>query len=415
MSKIIQKKKIDNIGTLILEYLIWIFIILDFNTVFLYNGGTHYYTLIASGLILFSLCTKQRLRIPKNALLYIAIYLCYMILWNILAYKLYFNAEFVERFLVFMPLIWIYIYNIKDLETFLRKFSNIIIVLAVLSLIFWSLGTIMKLLDTPYLSKMYWGFDNNRYVTVKNYFNLYFETSHNYEIFGINTARNDGIFCEGPMYAAVLVLAQAYEFFYSKTLNIKRIVILTIATITTISLTGWILVLFMYIYKFISKRENTSSKLMVKVVVGFIVVCLGIYAVYYIFEMKTSTDSFMIRLDDYIAGFNSWKTSVIWGHGYGNSAYAKSLISSFRSDNTGASNSVTVVLSQGGIMWLLFYVAGFISYFKIAKKYKNWSYYGFLIVFLMMFLTVVFHTRLMILVLLSIGFSYDIKKVRIDN
>ena len=66
-------------------------------------------------------------------------------------------------------------------------------------------------------------------------------------------------------------------------------------------------------------------------------------------------------------------------------------------------------------MWLLFYVAGFISYFKIAKKYKNWSYYGFLIVFLMMFLTVVFHTRLMILVLLSIGFSYDIKKVRIDN
>ena len=234
MSKIIQKKKIDNIGTLILEYLIWIFIILDFNTVFLYNGGTHYYTLIASGLILFSLCTKQRLSIPKNALLYIAIYLCYMILWNILAYKLYFNAEFVERFLVFMPLIWIYIYNIKDLETFLRKFSNIIIVLAVLSLIFWSLGTIMKLLDTPYLSKMYWGFDNNRYVTVKNYFNLYFETSHNYEIFGINTARNDGIFCEGPMYAAVLVLAQAYEFFYSKTLNIKRIVILTIATITTI-------------------------------------------------------------------------------------------------------------------------------------------------------------------------------------
>ena len=79
------------------------------------------------------------------------------------------------------------------------------------------------------------------------------------------------------------------------------------------------------------------------------------------------------------------------------------------------SNSITVVLAEGGLMWMSFYIAGFISYFKIARKYKNWDFYGFLIVFIMMFLTVVFHTRLIILVLISIGFTYATKKVRMDN
>lgn len=204
MSRGGERKFQNNLLLQILEYLIWIFIILDFNTVFLYNGNSHYYTWIVSGLIVMALYVRHKLKISKYLLLYISIYLIYMVIWNILAYKLYFNSEFVERFFIFMPLIWLYIYNLKELDSFLKKFSNIMIILAIASLIFWELGTIMGVLDTPYTSKMYWGYSNNRYVTVKNYFNLYFETSHNYEIFGINSARNDGIFCEGPMYAAVL-------------------------------------------------------------------------------------------------------------------------------------------------------------------------------------------------------------------
>lgn len=415
MNRVLRRKKQSGYLIQILEYLIWIFVILDFNTVILYNGKAHFYTWIAAGLIVIALSIESNIQIHRYMYLYICFYLLYMIMWNILSCKFYFNAEFIERFLVFMPLIWIYIYNLEDLNLFLKKFSDIVIVLAVISLVFWSLGTITKIIDTPYTSKMYWGYSNNEYATVKNYFNLYFETSYNYEIFGINSARNDGIFCEGPMYGAILILALAYEIFYTKTIKLKRIIILTVTIITTISLTGWILMLFMYIYKYITKKENTSSKTIIKFVIGSVIVCVGIYIVYFIVEMKSSTESFLIRLDDYIAGFNSWKTSVIWGHGYANSASTASLVSAFRRNNTGMSNSITVVLAEGGLMWMSFYIAGFISYFKIARKYKNWNFYGFLIVFIMMFLTVVFHTRLIILVLISIGFTYATKKVRMEN
>lgn len=410
MSRVIGWKIQNSFVINILEYLIWIFIILDFNTVFMYNGDSHYYTWIISLLIVITLCIRRKLQMQKYIFIYIFAYMVYMIVWNILASKLYFSAEFVERFLIFMPLIWLYIYNLKDLNPFLKKFSDIVVLLAIASLIFWSLGTIMNVLDTPYFSKMYWGYSNNSYALVKNYFNLYFETSQNYMFFGINSARNDGIFCEGPMYATVLILALAYEIFYKKKLDLKRIILFTITIITTISLTGWILMLFMYIYKYITKKENTSSKTMVKFIIGSVFVCVGLYIVYFVFEMKSSTDSFLIRLDDYMAGFNSWKTSVIWGHGYGNNTATESLMSAFRSNNTGVSNSITIVLSQGGIMWMLFYILGFVSYFKIAHKYKNWNYYGFLIVFIMLFLTVVFYTRLIILVIISIGFTYIMKK-----
>lgn len=407
----INKNKISKFSTIhFLEYLIWFLIILDFNTVFLYNGESHHYVLISSGLIIVALCLKKRIRINRNRLLWIGVYLVYMLLWNFLAMGTYFKSEFIERFLIFMPTMWFYISTLCELDSFLRKFANIVFILAIVSLFFWGLGTILGVIDETSFTKMFWGTENDRFVLVKNFYNLYFETSQNYVIFGIHTARNDGIFCEGPMYAAVLLFALAYELFYRKQVNIRRIVVLSITMVTTISLTGWIIMLFMYVYKYITKSENTSSQKIVKGIIGVVIVCVGIYIVTLLIEMKSSTESFLIRLDDYAAGFNSWKASPIWGHGYGNTTSVNSFLSSFRKNNTGTSNSLMMVLAQGGLVWLMYYFAGFFAYFKIGRKYHNWNYYGFLIVLIMMFLTVVFYTRLMMLVLLSIGFVYSKKK-----
>ena len=78
-------------------------------------------------------------------------------------------------------------------------------------------------------------------------------------------------------------------------------------------------------------------------------------------------------MDDYKAGYLSWKESPIMGNGYGNVEALEQHMSAFRYYNMGQSNSILKVLSEGGIYFLLFYFipwGGCIIY-SLKKRERN--------------------------------------------
>lgn len=127
------------------------------------------------------------------------------------------------------------------------------------------------------------------------------------------------------------------------------------------------------------------------------------YVVDYILELKAETASFEIRQDFIQKGVEAWLSSPIVGCGYG-------------TKNEGSSNSIVVLLAEGGIMMFLLYFLSFIIipfiYWK-QKIHKN-IFYFYLIYFGVFCITIILYTNITLL-LLAIPLSVLIKKQIINK
>ena len=258
------------------------------------------------------------------------------------------------KFLYLVMIYYFVIESIDDLKRFIKKYCIVITIICCMSLFFYVFGYLFNLLPVNYNVILNWG--NTK--TVGSIFNLHFliQTEN---FFGYSIIRNTGLFCEAPMFMLNLVMALSANLFCVSNKNKLANLILAIGIITTLSSIGYIsLIIIITLYFFINNKFN------VKFLFIPILLLISVFLITNVIETKSSTRSYSVRYDDYIASIESWKENILFGNGYKNNDVFLSKISSFRYTNTGQSSSVGAILSQGGIYLFFIYIMSFISIYK---------------------------------------------------
>lgn len=281
---------------------------------------------------------------------------------------------------------------------YLTAFSNIVYIISLCSLFFFLFGTTLGIIQPTNIYSadlINWGG-----LTYKDYFHLYNEAQET-TIFGTEFIRNIGIFLEAPMYAYVLLISLYFELFLRKNnLNKKkyerRIILLLITIATTLSTTGIVMACSLL---YIKGYQVFGKKKIIKYGIWPFVLIIVTYIIFVFVYDKVATGNIsgMTRIDDLKASFLSFLESPIIGNGYRNSRAMDPFRASFRNlnwtnDVAGLSTGVGGVLSNGGIVWSVFWFTPLIvavKYFLTISRGKN--QYGFIVLlFVLLFVTVIY-------------------------
>lgn len=415
----------------LIECILIMFIVLDFNTPYAYALNKNYYLteiIVICILVLFFITIlryKIEISMFKKWLLVYIPYYVLMILFFFISVNRDKWINFIARFWIAIPLLTIVlcIYQKNgDIYRLLKKFSRIMFCLSVVSLFFWWFGSQLHLISPTSTIRAYWGIEYN----YPSYYGLYFERQTD-NFLWISGFRNIGIFCEGPMFSLCLIVALFTELFlyedikqkfiringnkvYLRTKNsgLKRriiILVLAITLFTTTTTTGMIIFIFMFIMKYVLTGTNNKMKKIFKWIFGIIIVILGIYLMRSLFVDKSDSVSWKIRLDDFHIGAKAWLKSPILGNGYGEWTVLENLMNGSIRTNNGFSNAIFTVLSQGGLVLFSLYIISILCYFMYTIKNKDKRIFVFGSIFLVEFVVTLFQYTFLMMLLLSLGYA----------
>ena len=268
--------------------------------------------------------------------------------------------------------------NFNDqLFDFLNTFVKIILIFALVSLIFWTFGSILKVIHPTNVVINNW----NGGLPTPSYFNLYFETQ-GIHFFGTTIIRNSGIFVEAPMWSLMLSSALIIQELFLEN-SIKRLSLLTLTILTTVSTTGIFVIGLLLIYRVLMLKKSLFKY------VSLIIIPIVIYALSQIWEEKSDSMSASIRFDDYKAGFLAWKENLFFGSGLalGMKAIEANMNTLIRT-NLGYSNSLFVIFAQGGLLLGGYYFYPVIKII-LGKRYFT-NYKMFSVLFIILLITNIF-------------------------
>ncbi|NRY62050.1 O-antigen ligase family protein [Clostridium beijerinckii] len=419
--------------TTFFEYLFALFVILDCNTPYAVALDRNYYIteivmiLIIILLILNFIINHISKRLISNWLKIFFPYYLIMFTFLLVNVSDEKRVNFMARFLIALPILTL-LFGIyqksNDIYRILKRLTNVISVLSLISLFFWFFGSQLHYLSPTGQILSYWGYEFN----YPSYYGLYFERQMD-NFLWIHGYRNIGIFCEGPMFSLILVISLFTEIFLfqedstKKLLNIVngkiylnnvkgilrnriKISILVITLVTTTSTTGMVLLVLLLLLKYAINSPKEKYKLILKWVSGLFIIVGGLIIMNNLLETKSNSNSWLIRMSDYNIGFKAWMNSPLFGNGYGDWTSLQSLMSENFRTNTGFSNAIFTVLSQGGIVLMLVYVISIIGYFRCFLKYKNKVVLVFEIIFLIEFVVTLFQYTFIMMILLAYGYTY---------
>ncbi len=403
------------IAASILIALLVVFLILTSNT--LYGKLPNMTIVFYSGVFIISLALCVLLAIkhtPHSSFLY---NWCIWVIFITMVYLsiAFFNARFGSIPLkVYFGLLCIFpflIYCLRRASLIQSLFNFFILamtLLALLSCIAWLLGDILHLVEPN--CKIFWTWTSSG-VTKHGYFFVQYDLQpttlpyfDNYIFY-----RNSGIFTEAPMFSFSLSCAFLLELFKRDKTRIAICIILGATILTTVSLTGIALsILAVFIKLFITTKRSAPKIILIAVFAG---ICVLVFAFLGMKRFQAGGSAF-IRLDDFKASFEAWLQSPILGHGFENTGYIKTFMNSQRIADSGLSNSLGVVLAQGGIVYLLpnlVSLFGF-TWIKILEKGKHAvthrydkNHLAFGICFIIMWAITIAHTLPLTALLLSLG------------
>jgi putative membrane protein len=268
--------------------------------------------------------------------------------------------------------------NFNDqLFDFLNTFVKIILIFAIVSLIFWTFGSILKVVYPTNVVINNWSGG----LPTPSYFNLYFETQGTH-FFGTSIIRNSGMFAEAPMWSLMLSSALIIQELFLEN-SIKRLSLLTLTILTTVSTTGIFVIGLLLIYRVLMLKKPLLKY------ISLITIPIVIYALLQVWEEKSDSISASIRFDDYIAGFLAWRANFFFGSGLtlGLKAIESNMNTLIRT-NLGYSNSLFVILAQGGVILGIFYLYPVIS--VLIKKGVSIATKMFALLFIILLFTAIF-------------------------
>lgn len=384
-----------------IEYLVALLLILECNTVYsnsLYPGGI--YSIGTFGLTLF-LCYKN-LKSKIDNVEYVKT-ISFFILYFIGIVLLFFycnpisRISYISKFILLVPLFIYYfatIPNVRNKFNLLYAISNIMLIEAIISIIFFTLGTCFGIISSTHSISINWG----NLTLVPSWYNLYFEP----QLF-----RNSGIFVEAPMHNFCLTIAFLTEVFLKEKKSKFKITIFVIAILTSLSTTGQLAIIGTIGIRLLTNKKRLKNiSLKLKILISFLsigLIILMYYVVDYILEMKAETGSYEIRQDFMKKGYEIWLSNPITGCGYG-------------TNSAGSSNSIVVLLAEGGIiMFLLYFMSFIIIPFLYWKQNVNKDLFYFYLIFFCIFcITIILYSNITLL-LLAIPLSILIKKQPANN
>lgn len=401
--------------TNIIEYIIAALAILDCNTVYSKIIGAKF----SSFSPLIALCLGCLLILKIHGARISIFSLNKMILFLIMYFigmgLLYFkNAVsspsplgFVAKYMIAVPLLlFIFWVDSECSKSILHKYTDLMCIVAVISILFWVLVSQLHLLRPTTFFYVNWG----RPYRYPAYWYIYVERQ--VEIFfGMRIKRNIAFFTEAPMYSASLVMALALEVFVGEK-NKLKICLLYIAIITTFSTTGLLMGILIFLMNFFQLKADTKNKFWVKLMLGTIVVGVGSIAFYAIFMQKVSAGgSWSGRLLSIAEGYKVMKDNPLYGCGYRSfKAYLKYMPAYRANANMGTGGSASGIgslMGQCGLILTGFYINAFgIAIFNAKKKKDLGRLFLSSIVLIILFFAVIQYTFIMLLFIVSFYSQY---------
>ena len=405
-----------------LEYVFFLLIVISTRSVFIHlldessNDRIVKILILTVSLFIRSL-NFNSLKLEKKSLLGIVLY--YMVSGALFFYNILIIKEgilaFIFNIILLLPIFWmlcrIYYLNNKLLG-FLHRYSDVVTIVATISLFFWFFGSVLDIIE-PNVSLIYTWADQDG-IEINGYYYLYFETQK-INLLGFEGWRNTSIFVEGPMFNIVLLVALVNLLFLDqrskKSINIKALIIL-ISIFSVLSTTGIFLSIFILLYKFYFRNKLTRKRILLLLSLSPVLLYATILFLYNLALDKAQTGSASMRVDDIYAGIMAWLDSPIVGNGYTHLEGVFKYMNMSIRPNTGYSNGILSTLVQGGMTLFLIYFLPFILLF--IKKRKDMK---FIIImwFVIMFSTIIDNTPLF-LFLCALSYSVcftknDIKKL----
>lgn len=440
----------------IMEYLAVIFMILDFNTPYSNAQDINYpltqitAILIAVLLLMnFSKYGMKRSTLNRWARYFIPFYLLAMfLLFNSVPSEHAFT--FVAKMLIVYPaLVFLFMLYAERDEMFrlLEKYVSIVTIIAGISLFFWIYGTQLGIIPPSNYIHAYWGEDYNYPI----WFGVYTQRQTFYD--NVSLFRNQGIFCEAPMFCFVLIVAVAYEIFLktqvrnksevsqysfiesnrnvikredhdsisstawdfhiavkSSTFTMRkqqrarfitlRMILLIVATLSTMSTTGIILLIMAFVFRYFltTPRDYLLKRMKPLLIVFFSIV--GVYLAIQIFLKKSTSYSWRSRFDELRAGFLTFLSSPLWGTGFGTYNAMELFRSISHGKKAGTNNSIMEILSQGGIALGMVYLVPIFGTLWKAITRRQYGIVAFTVLITVAFsFTVVSYTFVMLTLL----------------
>lgn len=284
----------------------------------------------------------------------------------------------------------------------LLAYKNLLFFVAIISLFFWLNGSILHILTASSVIQSKWGAFNNNSIYFASYHNLYFETQYmTIPVFG-TICRNTAVFPEAPMASLNFSIAFLIEETIKNNKYHKAITaVLVLAIVTTFSTTGYILLIFYFVIKWLrDSKTNLGTKILM--LLPLVVVTALIFVVIANQKVRYGNLSMQVRWDDYIVGVQTWLRHPFFGSGLSNQQALNQSMESWRIINSGFSNSITEVLAEGGLYISGFYVYCFIRgiYHSVVNKDEKFLIFTIGIIYLFIFTIFTYNYILLLLLVL---------------
>lgn len=385
---------VNDICQVIFSKRIWLYIfalliILNANSLYIkdYSAGKFpdYAILVSSYICMAVLVIKQKMLSKKVVTTALKLCICvgifFLILYAVNPYNINVNIQWLLRVAVLI----LYFVICKDKEnSLLIAYKNIMIFIACESLFFWLFGSVLGVIEhTGYLYST-WAANENSIKVCNSYYGIYYETQITNSFGNTGFIRNTAIFTEGPMASLNFCIALMVEYLLQQRPYMPFVVILVLAILSTVSTTGYLVLLSLVLFKLIMYPVHTAILKFVKFVGLPIAIVFIAGAGIYVLADKQDTMSLLLRVDDFIVGYNTWIERPIFGWGAGNTYPLQQHMDFWRGEQTGFSNSIFYVLVQGGIYLAAPYFIYSIYILFYLQKMKEYKALWFMIVYLIM-------------------------------
>lgn len=260
----------------------------------------------------------------------------------------------------------------KHLWMFVDAFTNVILLISLVALFFWVFSSVLDAIHLPNQYRYFWA---SRYMVTRSFHGLYFQNNvQGVNLFGRFIYRNTAIWPEAPGSASFFTYALLFELIKNERKPI-RVIILILATLSTLSTKGFLLlaeVLILYYVLFKEEKVHGNKKI-IPIILAIIA---SAFSIYMAIRMKSAIGSFSTRIDSALAGFRTWLQHPLFGVGYSNN---EGVLENSAIDriSRGISMGFTTLLGQGGL-----YLMGFVMYPYIAlyKKLRQTIYYKYFLI-----------------------------------
>lgn len=338
--------------TVLFEYMIALALVLNCQSIWtaspVFSSSLFYFNLLLIGVGSLGILILKKLSIKH----------LYVFIFTLLYLSIYYFVTPVNKnaylglILVIYTLLLVMLCDSTEIQNILLAYSNLVMIVAVISLFFWFFGTLMHVISPTGDIISTWS-NTGQAVSQRSFFNVYFETQMDASSF----LRNSSIFTESPMAGFNFSTALLINLFIKQRSNLINFLILSIAVLSTHSTAAY-LVLFsavFYLLYFNSKKDLRQ----LAYYFSLVIIPVMAFVIFGMLQNKFATMSGGLRSDDYKVGIAVWKDYPFFGCGFNNDQLIQTYMNSWRSINIGFSNSITYVLATGGIFLFGIYIVPF--------------------------------------------------------